>query len=529
MTQGRDSQGPAEGWTPVAGQTSAEPQVPALQLDHVRFSYPEGPGAGEDVLRDASLCVPQGAFALLVGGTGSGKTTLLRLCKPELAPAGRLDGRILAFGRPMSQLSPQESASQVGYVFQSPDNQIVCDTVWHEMAFGLENLGVDPAQMRRRVAETSYFFGMGPWFHRPCAELSGGQRQVLALAATLVLHPRLLLLDEPTSMLDPIAEKGFLSLLFRVNRELGCTVVVATHAPAPMVDVATMAFRVSGGQVHQVELEGLRQRPSLLVQKDEPSSDAGPASATQPGAVHVAAAQAAPLASPSVRQASGQSAPCIRMKDCWQRYQPKSDWVLCGCDLEVGTGEVRALVGGNGCGKSTLLGVVAGVRKFQRGRLRNASARRQVMLPQNPKALFSTDEVGKELLEWSRSCGYGSSDAQAMLRRFGMDPDALWLRHPYDLSGGQQQLLALAKLLLAQPQLLLLDEPTKGLDLEARREVARAVRAMRAQGRTVVVATHDLQFAHQVCDSVSLLFDGQVSCTLPSQEFFRTSWVWRDQ
>lgn len=515
MTQGKDGQAPAEGRVPDKGQAPTEAQAPALQLDHVRFSYPEGLGAGQDVLRDVSMSVPQGAFALLVGGTGSGKTTLLRLCKPELAPTGRLDGRILAFGRPIGQLSPHESASQVGYVFQSPDNQIVCDTVWHEMAFGLENLGVDPAQMRRRVAETSYFFGMGPWFHRPCAELSGGQRQVLALAATLALHPRLLLLDEPTSMLDPIAEKGFLSLLFRVNRELGCTVVVATHTPAPMVDVATMAFRVSDGTVSRVDLERLRQRPSLLEREGELERDGEPAGVEPPTS--------------AARSASGQSGPCIRMEDCWQRYQPKSDWVLRGCDLEVGTGEVRALVGGNGCGKSTLLGVIAGVRKFQRGRLRNSAARRQVMLPQNPKALFSTDGVGKELMEWSRSCDYGSSEARVMLRRFGMDADVVWLRHPYDLSGGQQQLLALAKLLLAQPQLLLLDEPTKGLDLEARREVARAVRAMRDQGRTVVVATHDLQFAHQVCDSVSLLFDGQVSCTLPSQEFFRTSWVWRDQ
>ena len=205
--------------------------MPALEVRDLTFTYPGGVAS---VLDRASLVVPDGAFALLTGATGSGKSTLLRLAKPEITPAGERAGEVLAFGADVRSFSPAESASAVGYVFQSPDNQIVCDTVWHEMAFGLENLGVPADEMRRRVAETCNFFGMGPWFRAQTSELSGGQRQTLALAATLAMRPRLLLLDEPTSMLDPIAEKAFLGLLFRANRELGITVVVATHAPQAM-------------------------------------------------------------------------------------------------------------------------------------------------------------------------------------------------------------------------------------------------------------------------------------------------------
>ena len=207
------------------------PAAPALEVRDLVFTYP---GGTAPVLDHASLVVPDGAFALLTGATGSGKSTLLRLAKPEIAPAGERAGDVLAFGVDVRSFSPAESAAAVGYVFQSPDNQIVCDTVWHEMAFGLENLGVPADEMRRRVAETCNFFGMGPWFRVQTSELSGGQRQTLALAATLAMRPRLLLLDEPTSMLDPIAEKAFLGLLFRANRELGITVVVATHAPQAM-------------------------------------------------------------------------------------------------------------------------------------------------------------------------------------------------------------------------------------------------------------------------------------------------------
>lgn len=461
---------------------------PALEFDDVAFRYPDGE---KPVLSQASFAVPEGAFALLVGATGSGKSTLLRLAKPEIAPVGERSGAVRVFGRDASGLAPVESAATVGYVFQSPDAQIVCDTVWHEMAFGLENLGVPEPEMRRRVAETCNFFGMEPWFRVQTAELSGGQRQLLALASTLVMRPRLLLLDEPTSMLDPVAEKTFLSLLFRANRELGITVVVATHTPAPMVEYATCALEVADGAVRERELAAL--------------------------------AAPRPLPATASRELSGEEA--LAASGAWLRYQRDADWVLRGLDLFVSRGEARALVGGNGSGKSTLLSLVAGVLRPQRGRVRNGLADRQALLPQSPKAVLARETVREELSEWAGGASYGEAEVAAALDELGLTGAAE--RHPYDLSGGQQQMLALKKLLLCRPRLLLLDEPTKGLDDAARLWVAREVIRARDAGATVLLATHDLAFAQAVTDRVSLLFDGQITCTQPAAEFFRDSWIWR--
>ena len=450
-----------------------------------------------------SLSVPEGAFCLLVGATGSGKTTLLRLAKPEIAPVGTLSGRVCVFGHETTALAddPMLSATSVGYVFQSPDNQIVCDTVWHEMAFGLEGLGVAPDEMRRRIAEVGYFLGIDRWLRRATRELSGGQRQVLALAATLVMRPRLLLLDEPTSMLDPVAAKNFLGLLFRVNRELGVTVVVATHGPEVMADYATMALALGrggrAGTVAPCELDTLRTARAL---PREPSRDDG-----------------------------GDQPVAVRLSDVWFRYARGDGWVCRDCSLTMRANEVRALVGANGSGKSTLLSLVAQMAKPQRGsvRVERELALSQALLSQSPRALFSHETVAEELLAWSASAGYECAAARELLSELlGMPADALWQRHPHDLSTGQQQLVALTKLLVTHPRLLLLDEPTPGLDHAARAAVARAVAAARGAGTTVIIATHDLAFCRAVTDSVSLLFDGAVATTEPTGTFFENSWIW---
>ena len=460
----------------------------ALAYDDVTFRYP---GSRGDVLSGVSMAVPAGAFALLVGGTGSGKSTLLSLAKPQIAPAGDRAGQVRVFGRPVDDLNGA-AACEVGYVFQDPDNQIVCDSVWHEMAFGLENLGTPQGEMRRRVAEASYFFGMGPWFHSDTDALSGGRKQLLALASTLVMQPRVLLLDEPTAQLDPIAARNFLHALFRVNRELGCTVLVATHEPELMADYATCAFELVDGAVRPVEDLGRFKCEAALEER---------------GALCDANAPAA-----------------VSARGAWFRYGRDDDWVLRGLDLEVRQGEVHALVGGNGCGKSTLLALIAGTRRAQRGEVRSAISAK-AMLPQDPKALFAEERVDEELMEWAHIGGYGADEVQAMMGELGL-ADRAGL-HPYDLSGGQRQMLALGKLLLVHPRLLLLDEPTKGLDRAAREHVAGMIEAARRDGVTVIVSTHDLAFVRRVADRVSLMFDGELACTEPVGEFFRNNLFYR--
>lgn len=466
--------------------------TPAIEVRGLRFAYP---GAEAPVLDGLDWSVPQGAFALLVGGTGSGKSTLLSLLKPEISPTGECAGELRVLGESVADMDVRASAERVGYVFQDPENQIVCETVWHEMAFGLENLGMSRDEMRRRVAETSYFFGLEDWLHRDTDTLSGGRKQLLSLAAVLALRPRVLLLDEPTSQLDPVAEKNFLHALFRVNRELGCTVVVATHQPRPMLEYATCAYRIEGGRVCEVvDLASLGSREGLLA-----------LDSCWPAQVAATSAAAA-------------------IREGWFRYDRAGGWVLRGLDASFSAGAVHAVVGGNGCGKSTMLSVLAKTVKLQRGRMVRAAAS-AALLPQNPKALLVAETVRDELMEWASTCGYDEAVARERAASLGLS--GLDGRHPYDLSGGQRQLLALAKLLLIGPELLLLDEPTKGLDLTSRRIIARALRDHAEAGGTVIMATHDLDFAEQVADDIAMIFDGEIACMEPPTDFFADNVFYR--
>lgn len=529
--------------------------VPAIEVQGLRFAYP---GADAAVLERFDWSVPQGAFALLVGGTGSGKSTLLSLLKPEIAPAGERTGDARVLGENVAGMDVRASAERVGYVFQDPENQIVCETVWHEMAFGLENLGVSRDEMRRRVAETSYFFGLEDWLHRDTDTLSGGRKQLLSLAAVLALRPRVLLLDEPTSQLDPVAEKNFLHALFRVNRELGCTVVVATHQPRPMLEYATCAYRIEGGRVREVaDMASLGRREPLLsdgmpgwgatrcakngvfcrregnLGSMEPSEDVSGAKNTQKmDKSSEFAAQTSlengPEASScadggrTLQKMHGGSA--TTLSEGWFRYDRASGWVLRGLDVAFSAGAVHAIVGGNGCGKSTMLSVLAKTAKLQRGRMVRGAAS-AALLPQNPKALLVAETVHDELMEWASTCGYDEATAQEQAARLGLA--GLEARHPYDLSGGQRQLLALAKLLLIGPELLLLDEPIKGLDLASRRIIARALRDHAQAGGTVIMATHDLDFAEQVSDDIAMMFDGEIACMEPPADFFADNVFYR--
>lgn len=538
-----------------ASRAACGSDMPAIEVRSLSFAYP---GADAAVLEGLDWSVPQGAFALLVGGTGSGKSTLLSLLKPEIAPAGERTGELLVLGENVADMDVRASAERVGYVFQDPENQIVCETVWHEMAFGLENLGASRDEMRRRVAETSYFFGLEDWLHRDADTLSGGRKQLLSLAAVLALRPRVLLLDEPTSQLDPVAEKNFLHALFRVNRELGCTVVVATHQPRPMLEYATRAYRIEGGRVREVaDIVSLGYREELF-SGEVPGWGASrrakngvfSSASGQPGSLDPRGgapgakkglksdksaefgAQILPQGDSGAPSRAGgcrilpkmHAGPATTLAGSWFRYDRASGWVLRGLDASFSAGAVHAVVGGNGCGKSTMLSVLAKTVKLQRGRMVRAAAS-AALLPQNPKALLVAETVRDELMEWASTCGYDEAVARERAASLGLS--GLDGRHPYDLSGGQRQLLALAKLLLIGPELLLLDEPTKGLDLTSRRIIARALRDHAEAGGTVIMATHDLDFAEQVADDIAMMFDGEIACMEPPTDFFADNVFYR--
>lgn len=470
----------------------------AIEVEHFSFSYPQNDGvAARNALQDISFQVEQGAFCVLVGSTGCGKTTLLRSLKPELAPVGSTSGSLKLFGKQLVQnahpaMSPSESAQLIGYVMQDPDAQIVCDTVWHELAFGLENIGTNPNEIRRRIAEVAHYFGIEPWMHSKTEDLSGGQKQLVNLAAVLALRPQLLVLDEPTSQLDPNAVKQFLFILSRVNRELGITVVMATHSPE---DVALYATQ-------RVDLD-----------------DPGPIASFDQAA---AAMQSRRLQRASLLQ---HAEIVLDISNLYYRFDRRAPWVLRGAYLQVQRASVHALVGGNGSGKTTMLRCLSSVLKPQRGKVRNALASSQALLPQDPKSLLVCDTVREELMEWADRCGYDQHQAQRVSKRMGLADCAE--QHPFDLSGGQQQKLAIAKLLLANPRLLFLDEPTKGLDPQSCAALSQTIKSLADEGRTIVLVTHDLDFAFATADTVSMLFDGEIVCTEPVEGFFKHNLIYR--
>lgn len=469
--------------------------IPAIEIDDYCFSYPDN----EPVLKHLNCEVERGSFTLLVGHTGSGKTTLLRLLKPEISPVGEQSGSMKVFGRTLDEFSVEESATMIGYVSQSPENQIVCDTVWHELAFGLENLGVEQNAMSRRIAEVANFFGIEGWIERSTSALSGGQKQILVLASILVMQPRILLLDEPTAMLDPVAEKNFIHALFRINRELGITVLVSTHMPETMAAYATAGLEIKQGKLEALDLslvgaqkrEDYREISVFRENMNEVDSD------------KIA----------------------VNTTDLWFRYEKDAPYVLKGAGFGVMQGTIHAIVGGNGSGKSTLMRLMAQVLKPEHGSVKNNLSERQALLPQNPKALFVCDTVWEELKEWQKRCGYSDDDIMHIMEEFEID--ALKDRHPYDTSGGQQQKIGLAKVLLTNPDLLLLDEPTKGLDTEVKKDLARIFTDLRDQGKTILFITHDLDFTTCVADTTSMVFDGEIVGEGETQQFFANNIFYR--
>lgn len=527
-----------------------------------------GLSAGALVLSHVDLTVSAGSFCVLVGPTGSGKSTLLRSVKPELALAGERTGQVLigraaagedcqdgvacdpfahnfqgsSFAQTLNEsltdvtnLSARESAGLIGFVMQDPDQQIVCDQVWHEIAFGCENLGMPAPLMRRRVAEVCHFLGIAPWVNQQVETLSGGQKQLVNLASVLTLRPEIILLDEPTSMLDPVGRTQFLAMLSRVNRELGITVVMATHAPWQVATYATQLVELvpaeqGGCTVRSSEVDAaLRSQMAVdptLGLLGVPGEGAG--ATCDDAATYgeeslsngAAAGDADSFANRSQRQESAQDVDAaLELQDAFFRYGRDAQWVLRGMNLHVMRGSVHAVVGGNGSGKSTLLKVLSGILPLKRGRVRNQLAGAQAYLPQSPQLLFACDTATDELMEWSSNAGYGLSEAEVMLTRLGLERCAGL--SPFDLSGGQQQLLALGKLLLTKPQLLFADEPSKGLDLQAKVQLAAQFRELKRRGCTIVLVTHDLAFARAVADKVTMVFDGQDAATDDCADFFR--------
>ena len=501
-----------------------------LAVENLTFTYPNCTGPA---IQGVSLTVEKGEFLAVCGPTGCGKSTLLRLMKRELAPLGDLCGEITVDGKPQAALSDREAACRIGYVMQKPEHQIVTDKVWHELAFGLENLGLPQPDIARRVAEMAAYFGIEDWFDKAVATLSGGQKQLLNLASVMVMQPELLILDEPTAQLDPIAAAEFIATVRKLNRELGLTVIITEHRLEEVIPVCDRLLVLRSGRVLDCDtpravVGRLADMPELtpfmpaaarlfhaVGAKGECPLDVreGRAFVERQGRTG-SLLQEAPL--------DASAAPALEFRDVYFRYARSAPDVLCGMSFTVREGELCCVLGGNGSGKSTTLSVAAALNRAYSGEVRVFGKRLKeyrnqalyrgclTLLPQDVQSVFLRDTVREELAE----CG-ASPDA------LPFDFTPLLDKHPYDLSGGEQQLVALAKVLATKPRLLLLDEPTKGVDATAKARLIGVLKALKAQGMTLVIVTHDVEFAAECADRCCFVFRGQIVSAGTPRAFFR--------
>ena len=505
-------------------------------IKDLSFSYPN---EKKRALDSVSVSIEDGAFVLLIGRSGCGKSTLLRHLKPVLAPHGEASGEVLFGGRPVRELSDREQTARIGFVFQHPDDQLVTDKVWHELAFGLESLGLPKQVIRLRAAEMASYFGLDKVFYKNVSELSGGQKQLLNLASVMAMGPDALILDEPTSQLDPIAAFDFLSTVKKLNTELGITVIISEHRLEEAMQFADRVLVMEDGAitVQDAPAEAARRLFAL----------GSPMAGAMPSAAKISCALGLPETAltvnegrrallaiglqqkllPETKKHEKKAEPILKASELFFRYERDGADVLNGLDISLYGGEIYGLVGSNGAGKSTLLACLAGIRAPYRGRLFingrklrgrfSAFEHRVSLLPQDPRLVFTKETVREEL--------EAAAEARGTAERI---PDAVSLmgieeilhRNPFDISGGEQQRAAIAKVLLTEPSILLLDEPTKGMDAAMKAALGRRLRVLKDMGIAVLLVSHDVEFCAEYADRAGFMFDGAVVAENSAREFF---------
>lgn len=516
-----------------------------FEIKDLTFTYPAGDRAALD---NVSLEIREGEFVVLCGKTGCGKTTLLRLLKKSLSPVGDTKGDILFNSMSLNDVPEREQAQRIGFVMQDVESQIVTDKVWHEIAFGLESLGCETDEIRRRVAEMAGFFGIGGWFRKNVTELSGGQKQLMNLASVMVMNPSVLILDEPTAQLDPIAAENFLFMLKKINREIGTTIILSEHRLEETIPLCDRLIVMDGGRI-----AGKGEPRAVvreLLKEGHKISEAFPCAARlyhklggrgeYPLTVREGRDWLAEYAKghqitkiteheTEVKNSSGEV--IAELRGVWFRYSDELDDVSRGSNLKAYKGEILTVIGGNGAGKTTALSLLSGLNKPYCGKVlikgepidkvKNLYDGVLGVVPQNPQLIFAKKTLREDLAEAVR-------DKKNRDKRVNEAADSCGLMdlldtHPYDLSGGEQQRAALAKILVRDPEILLLDEPTKGMDAGAKREIALILKKLTARGKTVIAVSHDIEFCAEYADRCAFVFDGEISAATAPKKFFASN------
>lgn len=508
-------------------------------ITDLSFTYPT---ESVPALQNVSLSIEAGSFTVLCGRSGCGKSTLLRQLKPILQPHGTQTGEILFEGKPLSSLSQRTQSARIGFVLQNLDAQLVTDKVWHELAFGLESLGLSTPVIRRRVAEIASFFGIQNWFYKPVCELSGGQKQLVNLASVMALEPSVLLLDEPTSQLDPIAATDFLSTLGRINRELGTTIILSEHRLEDALALSTNVVFLERGRILDTGTAsevGSRLKAAgsdmfsampvpMRIYAGVPNDLPCPVTVAQGRQWLEAFSETHPLCPvpPAAPSEKREGPAAVELDEAFFRYDKQSPDVVKALTLRAYPGELLAILGGNGTGKSTTMGLISGIHRAYRGKVSVLGTAPQevsgkiALLPQDPQTLFVKNTVIEDLLSVLDDAPRDRRKALALEKARLCELTELLERHPYDLSGGEQQRAALCKVLLREPEVLLLDEPTKGLDAEFKRVFARIIRRLCARGVCVIMVSHDAEFCASYASRCAMFFDGAIVAEGTPREFF---------
>jgi energy-coupling factor transport system ATP-binding protein len=513
-----------------------------IEVTKLSYRYPR---QTYDALRAIDWHVDEGEFVLVCGATGTGKTTLLR-CLNGLVPhfhGGLFAGRVVVAGLETCRLTTALLSRVVGYVSQDPETQAVFDRVEDELAFGLENLGLDDRAARVRVEEALDLLGIAQLRRRRLTTLSGGERQRVALAAALAARPRILALDEPTSQLDPWAADAFLETIRRLVDDFGLTVVMAEQRLERVLGLCTRIALL--GINRELTHWGSPQEVGPHLPWPPPLVRLGLALAWQPLPLTVQQARAHARAQQLVlipvdngrerhRQSLGRaSVELDRVDVCFG-----DEWALRDVSVSFHPGTITVLFGRNGAGKTTLLRLIAGVQKPDRGRVvvfgcetrrmdRRELARSVGYVPQHPSSILFEESLRKEVVATLRGRGQATDDCERVLARLGLLGQTE--RHPYDLSGGERQRAALGAVLVGKPPVVLLDEPTRGLDAGWKSELGRVLRELAEEGITVVVATHDVEFIAAWADRVVLIASGQVVAEGTPAEVLAGTFVYSTQ
>ena len=520
-----------------------------LEIKNLNFKYN---GASDNALENVDLTVNEGEFVVVCGESGCGKSTLLKLLKKQLSPVGEKTGDILYDGVEVDSLDERLSVSEIGYVMQNPDNQIVTDKVWHELAFGLESLGEKSDVIRRKVAEVSSFFGINSWYRKNTSELSGGQKQLVNLASIMVMNPRLLILDEPTSQLDPIGATEFISTLQKINLELGMTIILVEHRLEEVFPIADKVVLMDKSKILMTDSpavigESLRKISSHKMNLAMPTAVKiyGKLDCDCPCPITIKEGKdflknnfKNNITKIEVERDDYENKNiALEISEGYFRYERDTPDILNNLTMKIYEKEFMCILGGNGAGKTTTLKILSGLKKLYKGKFRiwgkklkdykgTELYRNNIsLLPQNPQTLFVRSTVIDDLMEVVEILKCDKTESEKLIKEITekLEISHLLDRHPYDLSGGEQQKVAFAKILLTRPRIILLDEPTKGLDAYSKKSLAEILFKLKSEGMTICMVTHDIEFAGEFADRCCMFFDGQIVSSANPTEFFSTN------